>query len=217
MWIVLQFVALGELSISLARWSDDLHQEGRLTTPMLALVLVLTALQVIFFVWYAIRNQLLKKEGASWKWIGLGLLAMTGLFFGNLFLHTFLNLVGLGIETTANQEAILSLVGSYPAILLFVQSVLVGPFLEEIIFRGILGELLFGKTIWAYIFPAVLFSLVHRPTDIGSFLVYAWPGLFFYMLYRRTGRLEVPILAHMVMNALAFLVSYLVHYGILVP
>lgn len=215
-WIVLQFLVLAYVMTAISFWSDSLHGKSQLTDEKVAVILFLTLLQVAFFVWYAFHNKLLKKQGASWKWVGIGLLAIVGLLFGNVLLHSFLNAVGWGIETTANQEAILSLVGNYPAVLLFVQSVLVAPLLEEIVFRGILGELLFGKTVWAYILPAILFSLAHRPTDMGSFLVYAWPGFFFYMLYRQTGRLEVPVLAHTIMNGLAFAVAYLVHYGILV-
>lgn len=216
-WIVLQFLVLAYVMTALSAWSDSLHHRGELTTEKVVLILGLTGLQLAFFIWYAFRHHLLTKEAFSWKLLKTSLLGILGILVGNALLHTLLNLVGLGIETTANQEAILSLVGSYPAILLFVQSVLVAPLLEEIVFRGILGELLFGKTVWAYILPAVIFSLAHRPTDIGSFLVYAWPGFFFYFLYRRIGRLEVPILAHMIMNGLAFMMAYLIHYGILVP
>lgn len=215
-WVIVQFVALAWLSTSLIVWSDDLHQSNQLTDTRVFVIVLLTLPQLGFFIWYAVQQGLLKNESFSWRLIKTSLCGLLILLLGNPLLHALLDLMGLGIETTANQQEILALIGSYPPVLLFIQSVLVAPILEEILFRGILGELLCGKSFLAYLIPTTLFALAHRPTDIGSFAAYFWPALVFSYLYRSTGRLEVPMLTHLLMNGLAFTVAYLVHYGILV-
>lgn len=215
--LVIQFLALAWLSTALLVWSNDLYQDKQLTDTKVIIILLLTTLQLSFFIWYAFKQGLLKKESFSWKLLRSSLKGLLILLLGNPLLGSLLDLVGLGIETTANQQEILALIGSYPPLLLLVQSVLVAPILEEILFRGILGELLCGKSLFFYLIPTTIFALAHRPTDFGSFVVYFWPALVFSYLYRSTERLEVPMLAHILMNGLAFTVAYLVHYSILVP
>lgn len=208
--VVAQYIALDWLSTVLDVWSDTLHQNNQLTNTTVFVIVLLTLIQLGFFIWYAYRQGLLKKEAFSWKLFKTSLWGLLILLLVNLLVSLLLDLMRLGVETTANQQAILALVGSYPPVLLFIQSVLVGPILEEILFRGILGELLCGKSFWGYLIPTTVFALAHHPTDIGSFAIYFGPALVLSYLYRSTERLEVPMLTHLLMNGLAFTVAYLV-------
>lgn len=213
--LLLQFLGIGYLMTAVTGFSDEIFRAGRLSPAMVVVVLGLSAVQLAVFIWYAHYQGLLvwDRQWLTGRDILRGIGGVGLLVLSNAATQHLLDVVGLGIETTANQEAILSLFGSYSTYLLFVQGVLLAPFYEEIVFRGIIGRLLCQGTRWGYLLSATLFAFLHHPTDIGSFVVYAVPGLLLYFLYQKYQRLQVPIVAHMLMNALAFVVSYAVQSG----
>ena len=86
-------------------------------------------------------------------------------------------------------------------------AVLVGPLLEEVVFRGLLQTLLIdtlGRRFrWtAVLIAAAVFALIHA----GPVSWHGWPGLFVLgvvlgWLYERTGSLLPCYLAHALFNA----------------
>ena len=88
-----------------------------------------------------------------------------------------------------------------------VVTAIVGPILEEIIFRKIIFGSLnkrFNFFISALI-SSLIFAVVHN--DFSHLLIYTAMGFTFAFLYVRTKRLLVPIMAHVAMNTLVLIVQ----------
>ncbi|WP_299580624.1 type II CAAX endopeptidase family protein [uncultured Sunxiuqinia sp.] len=89
-------------------------------------------------------------------------------------------------------------------------AVLIAPFLEEIIFRGIILRGLLTKYAprYAVIFSALIFALVHgKPLQIwGVFVI----GLIFGWIYYKTRSIGTTILLHSVLNLMVQIESFLI-------
>ncbi len=92
-------------------------------------------------------------------------------------------------------------------ILLLVAAALFAPVVEELLFRGLLQNALSDKLpIWAAILiSAVVFGAVHM--DYYALPVLVGMGIVFGVLYHLTGSLRVTILAHMINNSAALLLT----------
>lgn len=87
--------------------------------------------------------------------------------------------------------------------------VVFAPWVEEIIFRGIIfrtAKLKLGRT-WALIITAVVFTLLHgvNPVTVGQILLVS---TILTLLYERTDNLAAPVIAHGVFNLIATVVQY---------
>ena len=97
--------------------------------------------------------------------------------------------------------------------LTFLVIVFLAPFVEEVLFRGLIFGNLKGKSLAvAYVLSCVLFALSHvwafavDSQTLSRFLVlvqYLVPGLVLAWSYDRSGTLWTPIALHAVFNALA--------------
>lgn len=116
----------------------------------------------------------------------------------------------LGIEPgSENTEMIVQLAKATPALILVVA--VIGPILEEIIFRMIIfGSLYKRFNFWiAGVISSVIFAGVHL--DFEHLLVYTFMGIVFAYLYVKTKRIIVPIMAHVALNSFVMIVQ--VVYG----
>ena len=87
----------------------------------------------------------------------------------------------------------------------FIASVTVfGPILEEFVFRGILQGAVFENSWLGLILTASLFSFLHAPYDVPSFIYYLFGGLMLGFAYKKSQNLSVPILVHICYNCLSF-------------
>lgn len=89
--------------------------------------------------------------------------------------------------------------------------VVVAPILEEVVFRGLLFQVLRRRTgVWAgIVLSSVTFAIVHleligRPLSLGALLVL---GAWLAWALHRTGSLIVPITAHALFNGVAIAVT----------
>lgn len=84
--------------------------------------------------------------------------------------------------------------------------VLIGPFVEEVLFRGLIFRALrTGFGFWvAALIASALFALVHVPDAGGleGFAARLLTGLLFCGLFERTGSLWPAIAAHVALNAI---------------
>lgn len=130
------------------------------------------------------------------------LLAVAGLYVGFLalslvFPETVARWMARGPSRDAAVPALVLLLGS-------IRKVVLGPLVEEILFRGILLQLWarrFGVRA-AVVASALCFALLHMDL-IGSFVF----GVVMAALYVRTGSLLVPIVAHALFNAVVVVAS----------
>ncbi|MFJ7850908.1 lysostaphin resistance A-like protein [Peribacillus sp. NPDC097206] len=112
----------------------------------------------------------------------------------------------LGVETESeNTQNLVSLIYKVPMVI-FVTSV-IGPILEEIIFRKIIFGSLYKRFNFfiSALLSSVIFGLAHG--ELEHLLLYAAMGFTFAFLYAKTGRILVSIAAHVAMNTLVVIIQ----------
>lgn len=108
---------------------------------------------------------------------------------------------------SASNDVMMDLMGSdksYMVVLMFVMLVIVPPFCEEFLFRGlILGNLLpYGKGV-AIVGSALLFGAMHQ--NFSQFLYTVAAGVLLGMLYVESRSIWPSTLVHMLQNLLSFI------------
>lgn len=148
------------------------------------------------------------------RWSRLGLwqtiaLAIGLIALGMAFNHLYANYVIPDIKV---QEALRKMFASLPdtplnTVMLFVAIAGIAPLLEEVLFRGLVQNALAKKLpAWGAILGAsAIFGAVHM--DYHAFPALMGMGVVFGILYHKTGSLRVNILAHMINNAAALLLT----------
>lgn len=126
------------------------------------------------------------------------------------FLYLFGNALVIklfGEAEAANQLAVEGMFDYVPVWQMFIMIVLVAPVVEELLFRGLIlfsGERL--ETTWLrLILSAVLFGMIHSPTNIQSFYSYVGMGFIFSYAGKKTQSIEAPIIFHFLNNLVAFM------------
>ena len=176
-------------------------------------VFLLTALMAFlvfwFFWWWAEKNDLniWDPKILSWKGMGivlLGYAVMRGCDSLALYLMDL-----QGVDTTANQDAIVQLLAGVPFWLALLITALLPALAEEIIFRGYLYKKLFGGlSIGGLVLSSLIFGLMHGPTDWLSCFIYSSSGLILGYSYYKTGYLIYPIVIHLLQNGLTTILYY---------
>ncbi len=141
-----------------------------------------------------------RSEAIVWSIAGIFMAFMAQYFAVLIEMSVF------GIEPgSENTEMIVELAKATPALILVVA--VIGPILEEIIFRMIIfGSLYKRFNFWvAAIISSIIFAAVHM--DFEHLLVYTFMGIVFAFLYVKTKRIIVPIMAHVALNSFVMLVQ----------
>ena len=113
--------------------------------------------------------------------------------------------------TTSNQSNINDLVQNSSLISSFFLLVLIAPICDEILCRGMIPKKIFrGKEKLGYIVGAVVFALLHLPTNLPSLLIYGGMSSVLTWTVYKTQRLEMSILLHMIVNGVVFCLFALV-------
>ncbi|PAQ15811.1 CPBP family intramembrane metalloprotease [Bacillaceae bacterium SAOS 7] len=113
----------------------------------------------------------------------------------------------LGVEMgSENTEMIVDVIELFPATMLAVA--ILGPILEEIVFRKIIFGSLHEKFSFGIsaLLSSVIFAVAHM--ELEHILLYSAMGFTFAFLYVKTKRLIVPIFAHVAMNSTVVVVQY---------
>lgn len=111
--------------------------------------------------------------------------------------------VQMGSENT---KQILKIINIFPLAILV--SSIIGPILEEIVFRKILFGGLYGRFNFfvSALISSVIFALAH--TEPQHVLLYSAMGFTFAFLYVKTKHILVPIFAHTAMNTIVVLMQF---------
>lgn len=130
------------------------------------------------------------------------------IFVGQIILG-WLN-VWLNHQTqTANNNAVAKLMNSNMLIMIAFSfsTVLLTPFAEEFIFRGVLTNLFFrpDQFWWKVLLSGVVFSLGHASTTLISFLIYFYMGGVLAYVYQKTGKIKNAIMLHALNNFVAII------------
>lgn len=146
-------------------------------------------------------NKRVPEDEYRWLWIGLGLVSL----FAVQIIGKMILVIEKGQQSdTVNQSAILG-VGMHPILLVTLVG-LVAPIAEEIVFRGLLYDKLFGPKYYIRLmFSSFMFGLIHEPTDFGSWVIYGGMGLILGLVYRKIQKLEHVMLVHFLNNGIALI------------
>lgn len=178
------------------------------TELSLVATFISSALTLGIFGWF-FRSQLrydflrLVNNGRALRYVFGG---FAGLYLVNLAFSLFYMLIGIEGQSLT-QEVIQSLIQTQPVIMA-IPVVLFVPFIEEVLFRGALFELLMGKlNMWvSVIITNFLFAILHV-SDIESLIflpIYFFLGVVLSMVYIYSGKnIWVSIAAHGMHNLLS--------------
>ena len=171
---------------------------------------VLFAVTVLIFHKFLARTcrNLADNLGGACRMLLVGLVALYGL---NELAYRLTNLI-IANRTNLNDTAISAQMDSAPYMTLLIV-VLLAPFVEEVLFRGLVFGNLKGKSRpVAYVVSCALFALLHVwqfavvKQDITYFLLmvqYLVPGLVLAWAYEHSGTLWTSIAIHAAANALS--------------
>lgn len=168
---------------------------------------------LLFILRYDIQHDFNKSRLLRHRWlfiIGMGyLLLIAANVFSNLVSTLLGSLMGQEPTTAVNQIVIMQALRSDGAILMAVTAVIMGPIVEEFIFRkAIFG--FFKKDITGLIVSTLLFGSIHLLSEpnLTSALIngtsYFLMGGVFGFIYLKSGKnIFAPILVHMLSNLIA--------------
>ena len=165
----------------------------------LTLVIILLILRKEKRVEDDLRGMASPASSAAWAIAGvfLALLAQS-------FAASIESMIGIEMGSENTQE-IIKLIETFPIVILI--SSIIGPILEEIVFRKIIFGSLHKKMnfFFAALISSVIFALAHfEPEHV---ILYSAMGFTFAFLYVKTKRIIVPIIAHVTMNTFVVLLQ----------
>ena len=120
------------------------------------------------------------------------------LFLSFGYAHFFAISSGSGIQHLAEVSRGISLS-------LILTSSVFGPIQEELIFRGLLQGAVFDNSWLGLVLTSSLFSFMHGPSNVPSFIFYLLGGLLLGFAYKKSQNLWVSTLVHMFYNSLPLL------------
>ncbi|EDN9893183.1 CPBP family intramembrane metalloprotease, partial [Listeria monocytogenes] len=120
----------------------------------------------------------------------------------SFFVKVGIRFLSPGFETV-NQNDLNGLFENSTVITIFIMLVIIAPITEEFLFRGLIMNVIFNKFPKIGLFTSVLlFTLIHRPTDLFSFSIYLILSTGLSLVYFKTKRLEASIFLHFINNLL---------------
>ncbi|SDC12825.1 hypothetical protein SAMN05421734_104205 [Pelagirhabdus alkalitolerans] len=135
-----------------------------------------------------------------WSILGF-LMAMFGQMIANM-----IQIFVFGIEQQSENTAqIMEIARAFPIFIIIIA--VIGPILEEIIFRKIIFGELYKRTNFfiAGTISGIVFALIHF--DFTHLLVYFAMSFVFAFVYVQSKRIIVPIMAHVLMNTFVVVVQ----------
>ena len=111
-----------------------------------------------------------------------------------VYIHFFALSSGSGVQHLAEVSRGISLS-------LILTTSVFGPIQEELIFRGFLQGAVFDNSWLGLVLTSSLFSFMHGPSNVPSFIFYLLGGLLLGVAYKKNQNLWFSTLVHMFYNA----------------
>ena len=111
-----------------------------------------------------------------------------------VYIHFFAVSSGAGVQHLAEVSRGISLS-------LILTSSVFGPIQEELIFRGLLQGAVFDNSWLGLVLTSSLFSFMHGPSNVPSFIFYLLGGVLLGFAYKKSQNLWVSTLVHMFYNS----------------
>ncbi|MEY8337127.1 CPBP family intramembrane glutamic endopeptidase [Lachnospiraceae bacterium 62-35] len=167
--------------------------------------------------WLLVRKLPLGYEGnvceEKWEKEKWGFLPLFISFLISIGVMEVGNLLGNGIMHILNRELgaqaandVFSLIMESSLLIIILFAVILGPIMEELMFRKILIDRIirFGE-LRAVIVSGVLFGLVHG--NFYQFFYACGLGMVFAYVYVKTGKLRITIIMHMMINGMSAIIA----------
>jgi uncharacterized protein len=210
-WFILLTYVLMQLSGIVGIGILDRLHIGETMTEKFAYWTIFSFTLAFIIILFLLRND--RKDERTLRGEPSSVATSIGWAIGGVFLAIFAQTFAANIEINVfgveagseNTEMIVNVIKVTPLVII-VTSIL-GPILEEIIFRKILFGVIYTKTnfIIAALISSLLFALLHGEPQ--HLLLYASMGFTFAFLYVKTKRIIVPIFAHVAMNTMVVIVQ----------
>jgi uncharacterized protein len=181
------------------------HSQGFAGVTWLVISFSITLVVVLLLLRKEMVNANEVRNGAS---LGRSILwSITGVFlalFAQAFAANIERLIGIEVGSD-NTQQILRIIETFP--IMIVVSSVIGPILEEIVFRKIIFGAFYKRFNFflSALLSSVIFSFAHMEPE--HTLLYSAMGFTFAYLYVKTNRILVPIVAHVSMNTFVVLVQ----------
>lgn len=153
--------------------------------------------------WYSVFNTPRKNYGTVVLW---GIIGFIFVLFGQ-GLAAYIETTYLGIDMgSENTAQIFEAAKAAPIILILVA--IIGPILEEFVFRRSIFGTLLGPTnfIVAALISSLAFAVIHF--DFDHLLVYTVSGFIFAFVYNKSRSIMAPIIAHMLLNTFVTIAQF---------
>ncbi len=217
LWALLWFMLdQGVVALILGGISLESSAPGRAK-----LIQIFGLLLAILLSWLAgkfYRKQPLVSENLPFKRDDL--LKTFGFYFLIIFVTGIISSImsSQGIENTENQQLLESFIYDQTSTLGLISYgfviVVLAPFIEELVFRGIFTSRVLPEFPWlAGIISSVIFALMHIPTEIWSFSLYFGISLILHVSYLRRGQLKDSIALHLINNGISYLLIVMILKG----
>ncbi|WP_105994528.1 CPBP family intramembrane glutamic endopeptidase [Staphylococcus simulans] len=220
LWIVFMFLCTTPTIVAMLMVGFAASKPNMNAMPFIALValyIVWSGLVALLLVWYY-----RKKGYEKMKPLRLVDIAWNILYFIATRIWTAVCMLLIALifkeQSSPNDEALLQQVQNLKdfsnpiiviALVIFLVHIsFVGPFFEEITFRGIFKETLFSKFSfwWPMLISSAIFSLNHASGNIIGFFLYMGMGACFYLAYHRRKNIWDSYMVHVLNNATASVV-----------
>ena len=182
--------------------------------PLLQSGLIVAGISIVVLALFIIGARKTQLASFNFSFFRAKDLARLGLSYLVIICSNILGSILLQLSnetTTGNQSQINDLVQNSSLISSFFLLVLIAPICEEILCRGVIPKKLFrGKENVGYIVGAIIFALLHLPTNLPSLLIYGGMSTVLSWTAYKTQRLEMSILLHMIVNGVVFCLLALV-------
>jgi len=199
------FIGVPITSLVLEMIGFENHTQGFAGVTWLVISFTITIVIILLLLREEMVNANEVRNGAS---LGRSILwSITGVFlalFAQAFAANIERLIGIEVGSD-NTQQILRIIESFP--IMIVVSSVIGPILEEIVFRKIIFGAFYKRFNFflSALLSSVIFSFAHMEPE--HTLLYSAMGFTFAYLYVKTNRILVPIVAHVSMNTFVVLVQ----------
>lgn len=184
-----------------------LPEEGIFSTIFMVIAVSILAWLVGKLIVFAIRKAnpdfkvLVPVTFKDAKWTIIGYALFTALCY-------VFSMITASVPSSANQQALEQTLntGMFNAMFMVVSAVFVAPILEELIFRGLIFNYLSPVLHWGVtcLISGFTFAYIHVVIDFNfiTFTPYFIIGCVLGLIYYKTGKIQYPIAAHMLSNAI---------------
>lgn len=207
--IVLAFI-LFNVDGSLLLLIQEFVKDGKFSSGEQIGFVVWTVVSLAIFIGVAYGFKLLSLKEIRWKrLVAIAFLNLAIFFAGNL-LGSF---VGKLTHNAAmeNQAALDQMFINVPAYLQFAVVGFILPIMEEIIFRGLLAKVLFGKYFkTGLVISSLLFMAAHLAFTPQTIIIYGIMSAGLAITYYKTKHIEYSMGVHILNNSMSVLLSLFV-------